>query len=102
LYQPLLNYVTELEAKHPDRQIAVVVPELIDKRWYHAWLHDHHAALIKTLLLLRGGPQIVVIAVPFYVANWLPERRELRQPEPREPSRSSDEPERSALPHQDT
>jgi len=77
LFQPLLSYLSELERAHPERQIAVIVPELIERRWYYALLHNHSAALMRALLLLRGGPQLVVVGVPWYLGEWLPERRRL-------------------------
>jgi hypothetical protein len=77
LFAPLLDLVTDLAAKHPERQIAVIVPELIELRWYHYLLHNHTASIIKTLLLYRGGPQIVVISAPWYLRDWMPERRRM-------------------------
>jgi hypothetical protein len=79
LFAPLLQFVQELESQQPDRQIAVVLPELVEERWYHAFLHTHSAMVLRTLLLLHGGPQIVVISAPWYLRDWMPERRQLRQ-----------------------
>jgi hypothetical protein len=55
--------VTRLEREHPDRVIAVIVPELVEPRWYHHLLHGHTASLIKALLLFRGGPQTVIVTM---------------------------------------
>jgi amino acid transporter len=77
--EPLINYVLELGRQNPERQIAIVIPELVEPRWYHYLLHSHTASLLKTLLRLRGGPQIVIVSTPWYLKNWVPERRELRQ-----------------------
>jgi amino acid transporter len=77
LFAPLLSFVTQLGSDHPDRQIAVVVPELVEPRWYHYLLHNQTASLLKTLLLFRGGPQIVLVSMPWYLQDWLPERRRL-------------------------
>lgn len=74
LFAPLLGLVTDLAKEHPDRQIAVIVPELVEKRWYHYLLHNHSAAMLKALLLFRGGPRVVVINTPWYLAEWFPER----------------------------
>ena len=35
LYSPLKDAVTDLRNAHPDRDIAVIIPELIGTRWYH-------------------------------------------------------------------
>jgi amino acid transporter len=77
LYAPLLGLVTDLAHQHPDRQIAVIVPELVEPRWYHYFLHNHTASVIKALLLYRGGPQIVVVSTPWYLRDWMPEQRRM-------------------------
>lgn len=77
LLKPLLAYITQLERTHPDRQVAVIVPDLVGQRWYHALLRNHSAALIKALLLARGGPQTVVVSAPWYLRDWLPEQQHL-------------------------
>jgi amino acid transporter len=69
LFAPLLDYVVQLERQHPDRQIAVIIPELVERRWYHLFLHSHTASLLKALLLYRGGPQIVIVSAPWYLGD---------------------------------
>ncbi|MFP2956239.1 APC family permease [Myxococcus sp. 1LA] len=64
---PLLGYVQALAAKHPDRFIAVLVPELVERRWHHFILPSHTATLLKMMLLFRGGPRIIVINAPWYL-----------------------------------
>jgi amino acid transporter len=64
---PLLNYVLELERKHPECQIAVLVPELVVKHWWQTPLHNQRAQLLKLLLLMRGNPRITVINIPWYL-----------------------------------
>lgn len=77
LMEPLLNYILELARQNPHHQVAVVIPELVEPRFYHYLLHSHTAALLKTLLRLRGGPQIVIVSTPWYLKDWLPERQKL-------------------------
>ncbi|QSQ28164.1 APC family permease [Pyxidicoccus parkwayensis] len=67
LVDPLLGYVRGLAAAHPNRFVAVLVPEFIERRWYHYILHSHTATLLKMMLLFRGGPQVVVINAPWYL-----------------------------------
>jgi amino acid transporter len=74
LYGPLLDYVNQRAGELPDQQVAVMVPQLVEARWYHALLHNHAASFLKTRLLQRGNPQVVVINVPWYLRDWLPER----------------------------
>jgi len=65
--RPILDYVLAAEAECPDRQIAIIVPELVEKHWYHYPLHNQRAELLKALLLLHGSDRIVLINVPWYL-----------------------------------
>jgi amino acid transporter len=65
--KPILEYVLQLEKDLPDRQIAVIVPELVEKHWYHYPLHNQRAELLKAFLLLHGSQRIVLINVPWYI-----------------------------------
>jgi len=38
--RPILEYVLDLEKTHPRRQIAVLIPELVERRWYLNLLHN--------------------------------------------------------------
>jgi hypothetical protein len=67
VFNPLLDYVVGMKRDHPDRQIAVLIPELVARRWYHHLLHNKRAAMLKALLLVRGDEDIVVINVPWYL-----------------------------------
>jgi len=64
---PILDYVLELERKHPDRQIAVLVPNLVERRWYHRFLHNQRGELLTALLLLKGNRRIAIVNVPWYL-----------------------------------
>jgi amino acid transporter len=64
--EPLLRHVERLAVIHPQRPLAVIVPELVERRWYHFFLHSHTGTLLKVLLVRRGGPRIVVISAPWY------------------------------------
>jgi amino acid transporter len=67
ILKPILEYVTTMETKNPGRQIAVIVPELVERHWYHYPLHNQRAELLKALLLIRGSRNIVLISVPWYI-----------------------------------
>ena len=66
-FAPLVDYVEQLRDQHPDRDIVVIVPDLVLRRWYHAFLHNNRGALLRGLLRLRGGPRVIVVNTPFYV-----------------------------------
>jgi amino acid transporter len=69
-FRPFLNYLRKLAIEFPNRQIAVVIPELVESHWYHLLL-PRRATLLKGLLLLKGGPKIVIITQPWY-RRWAP------------------------------
>ena len=64
---PLVEYILKIERDHPDRQIAVLVPEFVVKHWWQAPLHNQRAQLLKLLLLVRGNQRIMVINIPWYL-----------------------------------
>jgi hypothetical protein len=64
---PIVDYVLEAERTCPSQQIAVLIPELVERHWYHYLFHNKRASVLKALLLLRGNQRIVVINVPWYL-----------------------------------
>jgi hypothetical protein len=64
---PLVDYILKVECDHPDRQIAVLVPELVVRHWWQTPLHNQRAQLLKLLLLVRGNQRIIVINIPWYL-----------------------------------
>jgi hypothetical protein len=64
---PLVEYILKVEREHPDRQIAVLVPELVVKHWWQTPLHNQRAQLLKLLLLVSGNPRVTVINIPWYL-----------------------------------
>jgi amino acid transporter len=64
---PLVEHILKVEREHPDRQIAVLVPELVVKHWWQNLLHNQRAQLLKLILLLRGNQRIIVINIPWYL-----------------------------------
>jgi amino acid transporter len=65
--QPILDYVLAMAKAHPDRQIAVLIPELVERSWHANLLHNHRSAVLKTLLLFKGDQRITVINIPWYL-----------------------------------
>jgi hypothetical protein len=67
--QPLLEYLDKTDQEHNDgTQAAVVLPEFIPARGWHALLHNQTSLLIKTALVYRRsspGYQRIVIDVPY-------------------------------------
>jgi hypothetical protein len=64
---PLVEYIEKVEKEQPDRQIAVLIPELIVKHWWQTPLHNQRSQLLKLLLLMRGNQRVIVINIPWYL-----------------------------------
>jgi amino acid transporter len=75
---PLLCFVSDLAESRPDLQIAVIVPELAERRWYHSLLHTHMASILRAMLLVRGGPEVVIISAPWFEKEAIPSGRAAR------------------------
>lgn len=65
--QPFVDHVLAEQKKADDRQIAVLVPELVVKHWYENLLHNQRANLLKLFLLVKGNENVVVINIPWYL-----------------------------------
>jgi hypothetical protein len=59
-----VDYALSQQAELPDRHITVLVPELIESRWFHHVLHNNRPEAIRTLLLLGDNKRITVATVP--------------------------------------
>jgi amino acid transporter len=66
-FAPFIDYVEQLRDNNPNRDIVVIVPDLVVRRWYQALLHNNRGTLLRSLLRLRGGPRVVVVNVPYYL-----------------------------------
>jgi hypothetical protein len=64
---PIVDFVMDLEKKNPGREIAVMVPEMVERRWYYQFLHNQRGSLLKGLLYLKGSERIMVINAPYYL-----------------------------------
>jgi hypothetical protein len=64
---PLVEHILQVEREHPERQVAVLVPELVVKHWWQTPLHNQRAQVLKLLLLVRGNQRITVVNIPWYL-----------------------------------
>jgi amino acid transporter len=67
LFEPLLQSIDELKSAYPDRQIAIIIPSLVEHHWLHYLLHNQRAEVLKAQLLARGDQRTVVVNVPWYM-----------------------------------
>lgn len=66
---PLVQFVLDLSAKHRARSIIVVIPELVEDRWYEYFLHNQRGRLLEWVLLARGNERIFTVSAPWYVGD---------------------------------
>ncbi len=66
---PIVQYILELTEKYPDRNIVVVIPELVEDRWYEYFLHNQRARLLEWTLLVRGNQRIFTVSAPYYISE---------------------------------
>jgi amino acid transporter len=69
IIRPILNYALDLEKSNPDKTVAVLIPELVESRWYYFLLHNNRSQVLKALLLFSGNERTTVINIPWYLKN---------------------------------
>lgn len=65
LLTPLLQYIDELEESERGKYITVLIPQFFVKKWWHVFLHNQTAILLRTVLLWRKD--IVVATIPHHL-----------------------------------
>ena len=79
---PLLRTIDALKRRHPGRAVAVVLPLLVEARWWEWLLHTHRERRLRKALLRNGGADLAVVGVPWRLRA--PETEELlAEEEPR-------------------
>ena len=63
---PIVQFVLDLSKEHPDRSIIVVIPELVEDRWYEYFLHNQRGRLLEWVLLARGNNRVFTVSAPWY------------------------------------
>ncbi len=66
-HAPLLKLIEQTRAEHPNRQIAVVIPEVVKQRWWQYLLHNHRAARLRHALLCYGSDDLIVLNIPWHL-----------------------------------
>jgi len=66
---PIIQFILDLWKKHPDRSIIVVIPELVEDRWYEYFLHNQRGRLLEWMLLVHGNEHIFTVTAPWYVGE---------------------------------
>jgi hypothetical protein len=78
---PRLRAIEQANAHLPGRPVVIVLPELVDGRWWGYLMHTHRERRLRARLLRYGGPAIAVVSVPWQLQASGP-RQGLAEEEP--------------------
>jgi amino acid transporter len=65
--EPLLQYISHTATSFPDRDILIVIAELVKTHWWQYLLHNHRARRLEHALLQHGGPRVLIVSIPWYL-----------------------------------
>jgi len=66
---PVVQYILDLSRKHPGRRVIVVIPEMVEDRWFEYFLHNQRGRMLEWVLLARGNQRIFTVTAPWYVGK---------------------------------
>jgi hypothetical protein len=66
---PVVQFILDLSKRQPDREVIVVIPELVEDRWFEYFLHNQRGRLLEWVLLARGNERIFTVSAPWYVGD---------------------------------
>ena len=66
---PIVQFILDLSKQHPARSIIVVIPELVEDKWYEYFLHNQRGRLLEWVLLARGNERIFTVSAPWYIGE---------------------------------
>jgi amino acid transporter len=67
IVKPIVDYAIRLQIEHPDRNITMLIPELVESHWWHYLLHNNRPEAIRALLLFNGNQRITVASIPYHL-----------------------------------
>lgn len=65
LHEPLLTFISKIDADTPGRSVAVLIPETVKRAWWEHILHNNRADKLRKLLLKYGSERVNVIIAPW-------------------------------------
>jgi hypothetical protein len=65
----IVQYVNQLAAENADRRIITVIPELMERRWFHWLLHTQRATILKTRILMECSDRVSVLNIPWHLKS---------------------------------
>ncbi|GAB77587.1 amino acid/polyamine/organocation transporter, APC superfamily [Austwickia chelonae] len=65
--RPVLNYVKDVRARHPEDVVTVYIPEYVVGHWWEQVLHNQSALRLKAALLFTPG--VMMVSVPWQLQS---------------------------------
>jgi len=65
ILEPMLKLIRRIQTEFPDRDIAVLIPEVAKRHWYQQLLHAHRGRRLRARLIKLGDARLTVISVPW-------------------------------------
>ena len=69
---PLMRAIQDAQHHSPSRPVTVILPELVDGRWWGYLMHANRERLLRSRLLRYGGPHVTVSLVPWQLQEANP------------------------------
>jgi len=66
---PTVQFILDVSNKNPARSIIVVIPELVENKWYEYFLHNQRGRLLEWVLLARGNERIFTVSAPWHIGE---------------------------------
>jgi amino acid transporter len=70
---PLLRVIEDLRRDNAGRAVAVVLPQLVEARWWEWLLHTHRERRLRKALLRNGGRDLAIVGIPWNLGAPEPE-----------------------------
>jgi len=72
VFGPILDFLEKEKEDKPKNLIGVIIPELVEPRWWEYLLHNNVAAGLKAALIRHGGDRVVVINSRWHLRDHPP------------------------------
>lgn len=63
--EPVLQYIDNVRDEKQNHMVTVIIPEFVTKKWYHQFLHNQTAFVLKAYLWLK--PNTIVTSVRYHL-----------------------------------
>ena len=60
-----MKFIRRLDEDTPGRAVAVLIPELVKRRWWERFLHNQRADRLRRMLIEHGNERVNVIIAPW-------------------------------------